>query len=415
MCLKMNSVISGVVVMSERRILHIDMDAFFASVEQVRNPELKGKPLIIGGEKSDARGVVSTCSYEARAFGVHSAMSLSQAKRLCPQGIYMRGNFAHYREASGQVREVLGTVSPLVEMVSIDEAYVDVTGSQALFGGDDGIAAYIKGEIGRRTQLPCTIAITPNKLVSKIACDEAKPDGYLRIEAGAEAAFLRPLPVKKLPGVGPRTWEHLEALGIRTIGDLADAPEKRLYAVFGPGGHGLKRMAQGISTSPVETESIPKSISRETTFEEDVADWGHVEQTLMYLAERAVYTLREKGMETRRVTLKVRYSDFSTFTYAHSLEQGTCLDRDVAAVLRELIGKARACRMRVRLIGVGLTQLSFDQHQMALFGGEGAEKWERALKSVDALRDRHGFEVLRSGRSMGLGKKVKLSNPSLSR
>jgi DNA polymerase-4 len=399
----------------QRRILHIDMDAFFASVEQVLNPALLGKPLIIGGDKDDTRGVVSTASYEAREYGVHSAMPLFQAKRLCPHGIFMRGHFDHYREASQKIRAVLDTVSPLVQAASIDEAYVDVTGSQRLFGGDDAIAAYIKERIREETKLPCTIAITPNKLVSKIASDEAKPDGYLRIAAGDEADFLRPLALKKMPGIGPRTRETLESLGVLTLGALADLPLASLMSVFGPAGYALQRRARAESTSAVEPHSIAKSISRETTFERDRMDWDGIERILVYLTERATYVLREKGMEARCVTLKVRYSDFKTATFAKALPEPTALDSEVMAALAEALPKAQERRARVRLIGVALTSLTYNQHQLFLFGKKGSEKWEQVLSSVDAIRDRHGFEYIRSAKSMELGRKVDLATPSLSK
>jgi DNA polymerase IV len=399
----------------ERRILHIDMDAFFASVEQVRDPSLVGKPLIIGGDLTDTRGVVSTASYEARKYGVHSAMPLSEAKRRCPHGVFMRGNFEHYRDASLKVRAVLDTVSPLVEMASIDEAYVDVTGSQRLFGGDDAIAAHIKGRIREDTGLPCTVSVSPNKLVSKIATDEAKPDGYLRIPAGGEAAFLRPLPIGKMPGIGPRTREILESIGLMTLGALADVPIDALTAVFGASAHGLQRSARGESTSGVVTASEPKSISRETTFGNDQADWAQVGRVLTYLAERCAHTLRGHGMEARCVTLKVRYADFKTVTFARTLPEPTSLDGEILDVLRQQVPRARERRIRVRLIGVALSGLSHDQHQLRLFGGAGREKWGQVLESVDALRDRHGFDTLRTARSMSLGKKVTLATPSLSR
>jgi len=398
----------------QRRILHIDMDAFFASVEQVLDPSLKGKPLIVGGDK-ESRGVVCTASYEARQFGVHSAMPLAKARRLCPHGIFMRGNFEHYQAASEKVRRVLETVSPRVEFASIDEAYIDVSGSQRLFGGDDAIARYVKSRIRENTQLPCTVAIAPNKLVAKIATDEAKPDGYIRILEGEEGAFLRPLPIKKLPGVGPRACEVLEALGVLTVGRLAELPLATLLNAFGPMGYALRRAAQGISTAAVEPESIAKSISRETTFEQDVLDWKRIEQILAYLTERAAYALREKGMETKRITLKIRYSDFKTFTFAKTLPEPTSLDSEVFAAVRDLIPKGRKRRARVRLIGVVLASLSYNQHQLRLFGRKTAEKWERALESVDRVRARYGFEFIRFARSMQLGRRVQLSTPSLSR
>ncbi|MCH7959165.1 MAG: DNA polymerase IV [Candidatus Hydrogenedentes bacterium] len=399
----------------ERRILHIDMDAFFASVEQVLNPSLRGKPLIIGGGKQDTRGVVSTASYEARVFGVHSAMPIVEARRLCPHGIFMRGSFAAYKEASDKVREILQTVSPSVQMASIDEAYVDVSGSQRLFGGDDAIADYIKSAIRRETQLPCSVAITPNKLVSKVGSDEAKPDGYLRVAAGDEQTFLAPLSLRKLPGAGPKICERLEALGLTTVGELATAPLDLLMKTLGQTGYALQRTARGISTSEVVPERVPKSIGRETTFEKDLKDWERIEQILSYLTERTTYALREKGMEARRVTLKVRHSDFSTHTYAKTLREPTTLDIDIVEALRELIPKGKARRARVRLIGVTLSLLTHNQHQLHLFGRAGSEKWERVLERVDAVRDRHGFECLRSAKSMALGRDVRLATPSLSR
>jgi DNA polymerase-4 len=391
------------------------MDAFFASVEQVFDPSLKGKPLIIGGDPADTRGVVSTASYEARKYGVHSAMPLIQAHRLCPHGIFMRGNFERYQAASEKVMEILETVSPLVEPVSIDEAYIDISGSQRLFGGEDAIARYIKSRIHAVTQLPCTVGIASNKLVAKIAADEAKPDGYLRVPAGRERAFLHPLPVGKLPGVGPRTRELLESLGVMTIGCLADLPLPTLLNVFGQSGYVLQRAARGISTSAVEPESLPKSIGRETTFERDLLDWEQIERILAYLAERAAYALREKQMEARCVTLKVRYGDFKTNTFAKTLPEPSGVDAEIIRALHELIPKARERRACVRLIGVSLSSLTYNQHQLYLFDKKGSEKWVRALESVDRIRDRHGFEFLRFARSMPLGRTVQLATPALSR
>lgn len=400
----------------ERRILHIDMDAFFASVEVVHDPSLAGKPLIIGGAKEDSRGVVSTASYEARAFGVHSAMPLAQARKLCPHGIFLRGDFSRYRDASRSVRTILETVTPHVQMASIDEAYLDVSGSQRIFGGDDGIATYIRSEIRAQTGLPCTVAITPNKLVSKIGSDEGKPDGYIRVAAGEERAFLAPLPIRKLPGAGPRTCTLLASLGIDTLGQLAAAPLHPLEQAFGhQTAVSLQRRARGISTAEVEVERTAKSISRETTFPEDVLSWDQVEKTLAYLTERCMYTLREEGLEAKRVTLKIRYSDFETKTFAHTLTEPTAVDSDVIAALRGLILKGKSRRARVRLIGIGLDQLRYNQHQMPLFGGKNNERWERVLEQADAVREKHGFQYLRSGKSLGLGRDVRLATPSLSR
>jgi len=404
-----------VAVVKHRRILHIDMDAFFASVEQVLNPALKGKPLIIGGDATDTRGVVSTASYEARKYGVHSAMPIAQAKRLCPHGIFMRGSFENYRIASEQVHEILHSISPLVESVSIDEAYVDITGSLKLFGGEEAIARLIKERIREATQLPCTVAIASNKLVAKVGSDEGKPDGILLIPNGTERDFFRPLAIRKLPGVGPRTAETLESLGIMTIGHLGDLPTPTLLTVFGPAGYSLQRAARGISISEVVTESTPKSVGRETTFERDLLDWDRIVRILIYLTERTAYALREKQMEARCVTLKVRYSDFETHTFSETLREPTCVDTEIFTTLERLIPKAQERRARVRLIGVSLSSLVYNQHQLYLFGRKNNEKWERAMESVDKMRDRYGFELVRVARSVELGKDVKLATPSLSR
>lgn len=386
----------------DRRILHIDMDAFFAAVEVVRDPSLRGKPLIIGGTKEDVRGVVSTASYEARAFGVHSAMPISEAKRRCPQGIFMRGDHALYGKVSREVHAILDTVSPLVQMASIDEAYIDVTGSQKLFGGDDAIAAHIKNTIRTQLSLPCTVAISPNKLVSKIGSGEAKPDGYHCIKAGGEAAYLAPLSVRKLPGAGPKTCDRLELLGLFTLGHVAAQPAKTLERAFGEQmGLWLHRAAHGIGSDVISLDHTAKQISRETTFAEDLADWSQLESVLAYLLERCMYTLRESNLEARRITLKVRYSDFETKTFSKTLEEATAIDQVAMDALRTLVPKAQERRARVRLIGVSLGQLVENQHQLKLFSPERDVQWEQVLTKVDAIRGKHGFQSLQTGKSLG--------------
>lgn len=381
------------------RILHIDMDAFFASCEQARTPELRGKALIIGGNIDDARGVVSTASYEARKFGVHSAMPIVTARKLCPHGIFMRGDHAHYAAVSRQVKAILETVSPLVEMASIDEAYIDVTGSQRLFGGDDAIAAFIKRAIREQLGLPCSIAIAPNRLVSKVATNEAKPDGYRCILAGEGRAYLAPLPVQRLPGAGPKTCEALARIGITTVGQLAEADARALARAVGEqGAAGLQRAARGETGAEIETDRAPKQISRETTFTEDVSDWRELEQVLLRLAEHCCHRMRGRGMVAGRVTLKVRYAPFETQTFAQTLDAATSVDAEVFAALRRLITKARARRGKVRLIGVALGQLGNAEGQLDLFASPDHEKWGRVLTQVDALRGKIGFDAVRMGK-----------------
>jgi len=397
-----------------RRILHIDMDAFFASVEQVLDPTLQGKPVIVGGDP-DGRGVVCTASYEARKFGVHSAMPLATAKRLCPHAVFIEGRFDHYRDASERIMNVLDAVSPKIERLSLDEAYVDITGSLRLFGSGRSIATKLKRDIRDRTALPASVGIAGNKLVAKIASDEGKPDGIVEVPPGDERDFLAPLPVARLPGVGARTQDTLEQLGVRTIGHLAEIPPEALNSVFGQSGYAFQQHARGIHFGRVEETPYPKSIGRETTFAEDLLDWEHIESVLCYLMERATYALREHQMETRCVTLKVRYADFKTVTFARTLAEPTDLDKTIYETLRALLPKAKSRRARVRLIGVSLSSLTHNQHQLSLFPPKLHQKWRRALVGVDRVRDRYGFDLLRSARSMKLQRDFRALTPSLSR
>ncbi len=390
------------------------MDAFFASVERVLDPSLEGKPLIVGGNP-DGRGVVCTASYEARAFGVHSAMPLATAKRLCPEAVFIEGHFDHYRDVSGKIMGVLGDVSPIIECISLDEAYVDITGTLRLFGSGHAIATKVRGEIRERTGLAGSVGIAANKLVAKIASDEAKPDGLVEVPPGEERAFLMPLPVSRLPGVGSRTEEALDQLGVRTIGHVGALPHEALTKIFGQSGYALQRRARGIDFSPVEQSPYPKSIGRETTFAQDLVEWDRIESVLYYLMEKATYALREQRMETRCVTLKVRYADFKTLTFAKTLAEPTDLDTVVYGTVRELLPKAKSRRARVRLVGVSLSSLVHNQHQLSLFPTRAHEKWRRALAAVDRVRDKYGFDLVRSARSMQLGRDFRVLTPSLSR
>ncbi|HPA40721.1 MAG TPA: DNA polymerase IV, partial [Candidatus Hydrogenedentes bacterium] len=281
-----------------KRILHMDMDAFFASVEVARNPRLRGRPVVVGGEPGDPRSVVSSASYEARHFGVRSAMPIAEAHRLCPGAVFLRGDHELYGAVSRRIHTLLESVSPLVHMASIDEAYVDITGSLRLFGGEEALALGLKARIRGETGLPCTVAVAANKLVSKVAANEVKPDGCVSIPAGGEAAWLAPLPVGKLPGIGPRTREMLESLGILTVGALAAAPAPVLEPVFGAqNAHVLRAAALGVASDEVETGGAPKSISRETTFPEDLSDWALLGNVAAQLLEHCAHALREEGME----------------------------------------------------------------------------------------------------------------------
>jgi DNA polymerase-4 len=390
------------------------MDAFFASVEQVLDPTLNGKPVIVGGDP-DGRGVVCTASYEARKFGIHSAMPLATAKQLCPHAVFIKGKFDHYRDASKRIMNVLDAVSPKIERLSLDEAYVDITGSLRLFGSGRAIAMRLKRDIRNRTRLPASVGIAANKLVAKIASDEAKPDGIVEIPPGGERDFLAPLPVARLPGVGARTQDTLEQLGVRTIGHLAEIPPEPLKNVFGQSGYAFQQRARGIHFGRVEEAPYPKSIGRQTTFPEDLLDWEHIQSVLCYLMERATYALREHCMETKCVTLKVRYADFKTLTFRRTLPEPTDLDKTIYETLRELLPKAKSRRARVRLVGVSLSSLIHNHHQLSLFPPKLHQKWRRALVGVDQIRDRYGCHFLGSARSMKLQRDFRVLTPSLSR
>lgn len=381
------------------RILHIDMDAFFASVEQQRNPELRGKPVIVGGHKDDRRGVVSTASYEAREFGVHSAMPIREAARRCPHGIFLRGNGELYSEISRSVKTILEEVSPLVEMASIDEAYIDISGSIRLFGGEDAIAAHIKGRIQEELGLTCTIGISANRMISKVASGLDKPNGCIIVPDAEGAAFLAPLNIERIPGIGPKLAQRLHGIGIATIGDLQRREPKDLERRFGNTAAFLLRVAKGLAGESVTTSRTPKSIGRETTFGEDSGDWSAIESTLRGLFEYAMHALRGQGLEARRLTLKVRSPDFSTHTYSKTLDAPTDVEPVVWNEVRALLAEVRKKQPVVRLIGFQVGELSAGQHQMT-FDDQEHLTWEQAFSSVDAVRERFGFHALKSGRAL---------------
>ena len=299
--------------MSQRTIMHIDLDAFFVSVEQAANPELRSKPVLVGG-KPGSRGVVATASYEARAFGLHSAMPISTAVRLCPHAIFIEGNYHHYSEVSKKFMAILADFSPFLEPMGLDEAYMDVTGFESLHGTIHHMALNIKQRVKDELGIVASIGIAPCKVAAKVASDESKPDGLIEVPPGGEAAFLAPLAVRKLPGVGKKTEQDLTGLGVRTIGQLARMPLPALECRFGAFGDMLHRYANGIDNSSVTPPEEAKSISRETTFEEDTHDMVFLSATLRYQAERVGADLRNAGKQAKCVSIKVRYADFTTIT-----------------------------------------------------------------------------------------------------
>jgi len=340
---------------SPRRILHIDMDAFFAAVEEKRNPQLKGKPVVIGGMGDPSkRGVVATANYEARKYGIHSAMPLKTAYKLCPRAVFLPVDYEAYAAASRQFKSVLLSIADIMEDVGIDEAYLDVSGKA---DSNEVIAERIKNGIYQKTGLTCSIGIAPNKLLAKIASDMQKPDGLTMLTENDIASRIWPLPIRKLYGLGPKTEERLKKTGIETIGQLAALPREFLIRSFGPSyGEYLYEASRGIDDSPLVTHWEPKSLSRETTFQVDVQDWQVIARTIAELSKEVVSDLQHKGYCARTVTIKIRFDDFHTFTRACSLEKATTSEEVIRKAAFSCLKRIELHR-RVRLIGVRVTNL----------------------------------------------------------
>jgi DNA polymerase IV len=379
---------------SVRTYFHVDMDAFFVSVEELFNPSLIGQPVVVGGQ-ANQRGVVSAASYAARKFGVHSAMPLRTAYRLCPQAIFVDGHPTRYREYSRKVYEVLKSHSPQVEMASVDEAYMDLTGTERLHGPPLSAAHRLHDAIKRDTQLNCSIGIAASRMVAKVASDQAKPNGVLWVLPGEEARFLAPLDVRKIPGVGKVTEKNLQAWGVRKVGDLAALDDDFLRQHLGQWGLALAGKSRGLDAGgwfdgEVGDDSTPKSISHEFTFNEDTADSDALESTLARLSEMVARRLREHRLHARTVQLKLRYSDFSTITRAHSFDHGTELDTEIFQQVRALFRKNRKPNATVRLLGVHASGLKPSAGQLNLLDEESTNRWRRAMSAVDRLRDKFG-------------------------
>jgi DNA polymerase-4 len=368
-------------------IIHVDLDAFFAAVEQRDRPELRGKPVIVGGDPR-SRGVVSTCSYEARKFGVHSAMPLRTALRLCPDGVFVPVDGAKYQRVSHEVMAVLRRFTPAVEQVSIDEAFLDVAGSEALFGPAPEIGRRIKTEVRAATELTISVGVATTKLVAKVASDLRKPDGLVVVEPGQEAAFLAPLEIRRLWGIGPKTAERLHALGIRTIGELAALPVETLVRNLGDHGGTLHDRALGIDPDPVVGGGeAAKSVSHETTFAVDVSDAAEIERTLLALSEGVSARLRAGGIRAGTVAVKVRDSEFRTITRQRRLPEPSDLTEPIWRAALELV-RPEARGKKIRLLGVAATQLGAPE-QTTMFEVVD-ERRRRVVEATDAVRRRFG-------------------------
>ena len=341
---------------SERYVALIDLDAFFASVEVVEHPELKGKPLLIGGSPT-GRGVVAAASYEARRFGAHSAMPMAQALRLCPHATVLPARHHLYHDYSQRVMVLLGTATPLVQQVSVDEAYLELTQAVSdLIGAETAVRA-LQARVRTEVGLPCSAGLAQNKLVAKVACETGKPNGLVVVAAGTEADFLAGLPVQRLPGIGPRTTERLNNEGFMTLGQIASAPVNRLTALMGPWGAVLQRRAQGQDQSPVHTEREAKSISSETTFPSDIDQLQPLAGYLEHMATEVAESVGRHELVARTVTLKLRFADFTTITRSMSRASATANADAVLETARQLLKANWAPGRAVRLIGLGLSNL----------------------------------------------------------
>jgi DNA polymerase-4 len=375
-----------------RAILHVDMDAFYASVEERDRPELKGKPLIVGG--TGGRGVVAAASYAVRRFGVRSAMPMREALRLCPHAVCVRPRMGRYQEISVQVFAIFREFTPLVQGLSLDEAFLDVTASRRLLGDAEAIGAEIRRRIRAATELSASVGIAPNKLLAKIASDLAKPDGMFRIGPENLHDVLDPLPIQRLFGVGRKSLPAVQAAGIQTIGDAARASEQALWRAFGRHGNAMRALALGIDERPVVADREEKSISAEETFASDIRDAGELERRLVALADRAAARLRAHGLAAGRVSVKIRRADFKTYTRQCVLGQPTQDTAVVSGTARRLlaawlVGQPNAA---LRLLGVGTGDLCTPR-QADLFS-TGPAKDSRLDAAVDGIRDRFGSTVL---------------------
>ncbi len=382
-----------------RRIAHCDLDTFFVAVERLRDPSLVGKPVLVGGR--GPRSVVATASYEARRFGCHSAQPMAQALRMCPQAIVVPPQFTSYRDASAAFHALLHSVSPIVESIGLDEAFIDLTGLEDGARGAREAASTLRTRVRAELGLAVSVGIASSRTVAKVASDRAKPDSLLDVPVDGDAAFLAPLPLRELPFLGPRLAERLTAAGVRTLGQVADLDEKWLERQFGSAGHALSERARGIDPTPVR--AIPRaavSVSREVTFEEDVTDIEALHRVLRGHAERIGADLRRAGRRARTVTIKVRWPDFTTFTHSRTLTRPAQTTEQLASAGRTLLDEVFAkegCHP-VRLIGLGTTNFVEDAVQLA-FEDDGLLHDGRLDRALDSIRDRFGYRAVSRGTS----------------
>lgn len=376
----------------KRWIMHVDMDAFYASVEALDNPALRGLPVIVGG--SSQRGVVATCSYEARRYGVHSAMPIVQARRLCPQGVYVPVRMARYKEVSEQIMTIFHELSPVVEQLSIDEAFLDVSGMELLYGGPRHVGELAKQRIKNEVGLTASVGLAPNKFLAKLASDLQKPDGFTVIMHDNARTFIAPLPVAKIFGVGKAAQQELLQFGIESIGQLAQTDVRVLRKVFGKNAERVQLLALGLDDRPVSGESEAKSVGREITFEEDLTGFAACRQQLLVLSELVGYRLRRKGYYGRTLTLKVKFADFQTVTRSLTSESDIVSDEEIYRLAVLLLQKVSLLK-GVRLLGVTVSSLAGGA-SMALNFEEDSKK-EKRSQLTDALKARFGEKIIHRG------------------
>lgn len=389
-----------------RRVMHIDLDAFFVSVEQVFDPSLKGKPVAVGGVPGKGRGVVTAASYEARRYGIRAGIPLSQAQRLCPNCLFVPGHWERYGEASKMFMAILADFSPFIEPGGLDEAWLDVTGFESLHGSLAEMGGKIRKRIRNEIGIAASIGIAGSKIAAKVASKTAKPDGLAEVPPGGEAAFMDPLPIGRMPGVGEKTEKALHALGIRTLGELAKMPLDCLTGRFGSYGEMLKLHAQGIDRSRVHPPAEAKSISAERTFDADSGDRQFLEATLRYLSEQIGARLRRYGRKASAVHIRVRWADFSVVSRQRTLGFATDSNEAIFGEALKLLGAVLSgSRQSVRLLGVGLANLSGGEGQMPLDEG-GAARLASIDRALDRIRKKYGFGAIQTGRTLTIGRRA---------
>lgn len=384
----------------QRFIVHVDMDAFFAAIEQRDNLSYRGKPVVVGADPKNGlgRGVVSTCSYEARKFGIHSAMPISQAFKYCPQAIFVRPDMAKYEAVSLDIFKIFYSFSPKVESISLDEAFIDITGSHHLFGGPQALCQKIKSQIKEEIGLSCSIGLAPIKMAAKIASDLKKPDGFVVVSEDKLLDFLWPLDVGKIWGLGEKTKQVLNSWGIKTISQLAKKDKSELIALFGKNGEHFWQLANGIDPREVEGDSEAKSISNELTFSQDTADSEKISSALTGLCEKVSRRLRLSGIKGKTITLKIRFSDFSTYTRAVTLNEATNFVDVLLKEIKILYNNFGVKKKMIRLIGVKVSNFSQECLQLNLFKSVADDKKEAIHNAVDLIKSRFGEDAIRRAR-----------------